>query len=246
MAGAFDKIALGKRFWASSTVPLHQSVDYLRTLASVRQSRYDGRMNAYRCEATSVEGFIQQLAVAYLTHGYWFYVTGVVPEPKDPTTVDRKLIELYGIDRSKWAKARDRRRGVASLQYLRHARFFVLLATHGTHPFFEREANAIRDARRTPIRYAGYSVSFRGGHAHVRMDCRSFLHLKKRLVQAGPHLNDDELISWLNALRLLAFAPVRRQLLQLLAAARRDLTRPRARLDYSLLNLRRRPVRPFE
>jgi hypothetical protein len=26
--------------------------------------------------ATSISGFVQQLAVSYLPHGYWFYVTG--------------------------------------------------------------------------------------------------------------------------------------------------------------------------
>jgi hypothetical protein len=30
----------------------------------------------YRCEAVSVEGFIQQLAVAYVARGYLFYGTG--------------------------------------------------------------------------------------------------------------------------------------------------------------------------
>ena len=53
---------------------------------------------AYRCVATSVPGFVQQLAVAYVAHGYWFYVTGRVPESKDPATVDRKIIRQYGID----------------------------------------------------------------------------------------------------------------------------------------------------
>jgi len=38
----------------------------------------------YRCEATSVTGFIQQLAVGYVRHGYFFYVVGQVPEGKDP------------------------------------------------------------------------------------------------------------------------------------------------------------------
>jgi hypothetical protein len=28
--------------------------------------------------ATSISGFVQQLAVSYLPHGYWFYVTGLV------------------------------------------------------------------------------------------------------------------------------------------------------------------------
>lgn len=32
-------------------------------------------------EAISIEGFVQQLAVKLVANGYWFYVTGVVPEP---------------------------------------------------------------------------------------------------------------------------------------------------------------------
>ena len=36
----------------------------------------------YRCEAASVEGFIQQLAVSYVAKGYWFYVTGRIPHHK--------------------------------------------------------------------------------------------------------------------------------------------------------------------
>ncbi len=101
----------------------------------------------YRCEATSVEGFVQQLAVSYLAHGYWFYVVGQVPEGKDSRKVAEKLVARYQIDLSKWARARRKRVGLASLQYLRFGRFFVLLATHGTHAFFEEEAPSIRDAR---------------------------------------------------------------------------------------------------
>ena len=41
-------------------------------------------MADYRCEASTLEGFIQQLAVAYLSHGYYFYICGTVPEGKDP------------------------------------------------------------------------------------------------------------------------------------------------------------------
>lgn len=38
----------------------------------------------YRCEATSLEGFVQQLASNILPHGYWHNVTGRVPDGKDP------------------------------------------------------------------------------------------------------------------------------------------------------------------
>ncbi len=90
----------------------------------------------YRCEATSVAGFVQQLAVSYVRNGYWFYVTGRIPARKDPRAVDAKLIERYEIGLSKWTKYRRSREGQAKVQYLRYQRFFVLLATHGTQRFF--------------------------------------------------------------------------------------------------------------
>ena len=102
---------------------------------------------AYRCVATSVAGFVQQQAVAYVANGYWFYVTGRVPDHKDPATVDVKIIRQYGIAISKWTRTRRKRAGQANVQYLRYDRFFVILATHGTHPFFAAEAGRLRDIR---------------------------------------------------------------------------------------------------
>jgi len=80
----------------------------------------------YRCEATSVEGFIQQLAVACVANGYWFYVTGTIPHHKDPCAVDRRLIVRYSIDLSKWTRTRRKRAGLGNVQYLRHGRCFVI------------------------------------------------------------------------------------------------------------------------
>jgi hypothetical protein len=118
---------------------------------------------AYRCETASLEGFIQQLAVCYIGRGYHYYASGWIPAGKDPRQVDAKLIRQYGIDLPKWTRARRRRnQGKAGIQYLRHERFFVLLATEGKHSFFEEEC-AIRDVRATPIVYCGYSVGLRGG-----------------------------------------------------------------------------------
>jgi hypothetical protein len=59
--------------------------------------------------------------------------------------VDQKLIDHYGIEISKWTRARRKRSGTASVQYLRFRRFFVLLATHGKHRFFTDEAPNILD-----------------------------------------------------------------------------------------------------
>ena len=119
-------------------------------------------MSGYQCEATSLGGFVQQLAVAYIANGYWFYVTGSIPERKDATAVDRKLIERYGIGLSKWAAARRKRAGGANLQYIRFGRFFVLLSTYGEHPFFRDEAGGIRKVQQVPIKFGGYSIGHRG------------------------------------------------------------------------------------
>lgn len=77
----------------------------------------------YRCEASSVEGFVQQLAVGYVQHGHFFYVTGKVPEGKDVYAVDAKLMERYGLDVSKWTRARAKGKGGSSVQYIRCGRF---------------------------------------------------------------------------------------------------------------------------
>src|SRR5271163_3893846 len=104
----------------------------------------------YRSEVVSVAGFVQQIACCYLRHGYWFYVTGRIPADKDAQTIDNKLIAKYGIDVSEKVRARRKQLGHANLQYLRHDRFFAILATKGNHRFFEEEAESIRDMRRIP------------------------------------------------------------------------------------------------
>ena len=74
---------------------------------------------ACKCVATSVAGFVQQLAVGYIAHGYYFYVSGKIPIDKNPTDTDAKIIGQYGIDVSKWTRCRQRKTGAAGVQYLR-------------------------------------------------------------------------------------------------------------------------------
>lgn len=212
------------------------------------QTWYTGSsMDAYRCEAKSVEGFIQQLAVSYLRHGYWFYVNGWVPEHKDPRIVDAKLISRYGIDISKWARLRRKRLEQANIQYLRHDRYFVLLATHGQHRFFIEESRSIRDARCTPIRYAGYSVSYRANHPHVRIDARQIRVLTAHLLSIAKRTDAQSLIAILWGLPFAPYAPVRRQMFNLVRAINRE----REAAGLALLpaisfRMRRAIVKPFE
>jgi hypothetical protein len=201
----------------------------------------------YRCEATSPEGFVQQLAVSYLGNGYWFYVTGQVPSGKSPESVDRKLIEKYGIDISKWARARRKQAGLANLQYLRYEHFFVLLATHGEHPFFAEEAASVRDARRVPIRFRVYSISHRGGHPHVRIEQEEYKRLKAYFVDLATRRSSSRIEAQLRSLRFEPYAPVRRQLLTIHRAINRE--RKRAGFEpvpNACFRFIRRVMRPFD
>lgn len=180
----------------------------------------------YRCIATSVEGFVRQLAVAYITHGYWFYVAGTIPEGKDPAAVDAKLIECYEIAISKWARCRRKKQGLANMQYLRHERFFVLLATKGRHVFFERERVSLRDIRRVPISFGGYSIGCRKGrdgrwHASVRIAASRYVEMKAALDSVAHRKKPAGLERELAGLPQLPFAPVARQIRDVLIAVNR-------------------------
>ena len=201
----------------------------------------------YRCEATSVAGFVQQLAVSYVGRGYFFYVRGEIPEKKDPRVVDENITGKYGIAIGKKARALRKASGLANIQYLRFERSFLLLATHGKHPFFDNEGSLIRDAREQPIKFGGYAVSFRNGHPHVRIEQRQYLELKAFLADGAVHRKAEWIRATLSGLPFEPYAPVRSQLHCIL----REINRRRGLAGYefipaSCVRVRRRIVRPFE
>lgn len=213
----------------------------------------------YRAVATSEEGFVQQIACCYLRHGYWFYVTGHVPAGKDPLAVDAKLIEKYAIAVSESTRARRKKAELANMQYLRHDRFFVLLATKGRHRFFDEERKQIRDIRKVPLKFAGYSIGYRPGgrtsdghrdpswHAHVKIERRQKLELVAHLGELAKRRAPDSVARAIYQLPIEPYAPIRRQLLLML----REVNLQRQKLGYTaipteILPLRRRIVKPFE
>lgn len=110
--------------------------------------------------------FAHYLRRNFVSRGYFFYVTGRIPDHKDPGRTDAKITAQYGLHLSKWARARRRKHGVASIQYLRFGREFIILATHGKHRFFRDEAHGIRDVRHTPLRVSGQHIHH--GRRHLR------------------------------------------------------------------------------
>ena len=207
----------------------------------------------YQCVATSVAGFVQQLAVAYIAHGYYFYVSGWIPEHKYPVETDAKIIAQYELDVSKWTRSRRRKGGAAGVQYLRYGRFFVILATHGEHLFFAAEGRALRDIRVNPIYFMGYSIGCRkargGGayHASVRLERTTCQELKRRFETVALDLSVEQLARHLERLPYESYAPVREQIRGILRAVNRR--RKAAGLELvprTALWLRRYPVKPFD
>lgn len=208
-------------------------------------------MSTYRYEAKSLPGFIQQLAVAYVAHGYFFYVSGLVPEGKGPEAVDEKLLRKYRVGLSRWARVRRKRAGLSNVHYLRHGRFFVLLATKGEHPFFAEEAKRVKDIRRDSLSFAGYSIGWkmgsdRKGHPSVRIHPKRYLELRDYFLELATRRSVEALALEFGRLPFEPFAPVRSQLLSILRKVNRK--RREAGLEdvpVSALRLRRKVVRPF-
>ena len=213
---------------------------------------------AYRAVTTSVEGFVQQIACCYLRHGYWFYVQGRIPKEKTPEQIDEKLIAKYGIAVSESTRARRKKADRSNLQYIRHESTFVILATKGEHSFYKEEENLIRDIRRVPIRYAGYSISYKPGgrkkdgsnddkwHAHVAIDRQQYLNLKAWFAERALRDSPERLKRAIKLLPIAPYAPVRRQMLLMLKEVNRvRKVGGQERLSVEILPLRRKVVRPF-
>jgi hypothetical protein len=203
------------------------------------------RRTAYRYIAESEASFIRQLAVSYVGSGFWFYVTGRIPDGKDPARTDEKLFQRYGVALSKWARARRKKAGLGNVHYLRHGNFFVLLASHGAHRFFREED--FKDCRRAPIRAFGYAVSFRNGadgkgHPSVRIDRDEYKRAKAYFESIACRRSAAALAGELGAVPFEPYAPVRRQLLNILRAMNRArATKGLELLSHTALRLRSRP-----
>jgi hypothetical protein len=200
-----------------------------------------------------VAGFVQQLVVAYVSKGYYFYVTGVIPAQKDPAKTDRKILDAYDIEVSKWTRARRKKESLANVHYLRYGRFYVIIASHGFHEFFAAEANRLYDIRRRPLFFMGYSIGCRrergGGayHASVRINRDLFQTIKSRYEGAALECTAEQLFSELHTLPYEPYAPVRSQLRGLLRAInRRRRLAGLEQVSEQALRLRRAPVRPFD
>ena len=176
---------------------------------------------------------------------------GELPEKKRPEEVDARIIERYGVDVSRWVRARRKKAGLANVQYIRFRRFFVLLATQGQHEFYKANAGQVRNVKEKPIAFAGYSIGYHRGfdgtwHVSVRIHPERYRDVKARFMDLATKRTVGELTSEFSKLPFEPYAPVIRQLFNLLRAVNR--ARAVAGLEVvpvTALRLKRRIVFPF-
>ncbi|HVT90643.1 MAG TPA: hypothetical protein VHD56_17440 [Tepidisphaeraceae bacterium] len=192
---------------------------------------------------------MQQLACNLISKGYWHYFASTIPANKDPAAIDAKLMERYGANLDKFRRARRKAKGLANIAYLRHGRFFVLIATAGAHEIFDE--HPMRDIRRRPIRHAGYSIGCGRGsdgkyHSSVKIEAEAFKALLAHFRNLAVHRLGESLVSEFRQISFMPYARIRRQLLRLL----REVNEARRTAGFEpvpmlALNLRRRIVKVF-
>ena len=218
----------------------------------------------YRWETTSMTGFVQQLACNYLPHGYWFYVSGRVPEGKSIAATDQKLMQKYQVAMNRGQRARRKKAGHANLHYLRYERDWLIVATHGTHQFFLEEGEAVKDVRKHPIHFAGYSLTVRRGEflkkelgeaiaetdgkyrVRVQIAREQLRVLKPYLIELSTKRSSEWLSRGLWNLPFEPYAPVRKQLLSILRVVNsRRQGVGQSKISPSALRMKRLIVKPF-
>lgn len=202
---------------------------------------------SYRYLTHSIGGFVQQLAVCYVQRGYCFYVIGNIPAKKDLAKIDQKLLDKYEINLSKYQRYRQHQDGLAKIQYLRYQRTFLLLSSHGLHPFFTEEQSVLRDARHSPIHLFGYAITYQNNHALVSLNEKTYRNLKAHFMRLAVHRKVETLEEQFDRLRFELYVPVKRQIFSILQEVNEK--RQAAGFDpvpYSALRRKRRIYRPFE
>lgn len=138
------------------------------------------------------------------------------------------------------------------MHYLRYRRFFVLLATHGRHRFFEEHEKNICDIRRTALRVRGYSIRYtfsateKRWKVFVRLDKATYRSLRAHLLDLATrpsYRETSRLVQEFLSLPFQGYGPVRGQVFAIIKAANRR----RRRAGYGQLPTdlvpRMRPVR---
>jgi len=118
--------------------------------------------------------------------------------------------------------------------------------TIGQYVRIERRRTSSSDAKRKGIRYGGYLVSFRNGHAQVRMDDDTYRELKAYYADLACRRKAEQLITEFYNAPFEPYSPVKRQMFNILREVnRKRKTAGFSQIPSSAIWLKRKIVTPF-
>jgi hypothetical protein len=170
--------------------------------------------------ANSTGELIRQLITDCIPNSYYFFLNGYTPEDEEPTETDSIILNM--IEAAKWRMGS--RKDQAQVQYLRHHRTYLLLATAGVHPIINDNAHLVRDIRKTPLGFNGYSIScqrVRGGSGYrgsVQVGVQYFGVFREKFLAMSVRSSAVEMTDAFLALNFEPYPPVHEQLGALLKA----------------------------
>ena len=175
------------------------------------------KLYRYHAEATSVAGFLQVLTANYLPAGCVLFTHGLLKPHMNASAIDADIIARYDIAISKSARYWRKRQGTSAVHLLRYRLFYLILASEGRHSFFEREVN-IKNARKHPIQFGDYYITFTNGHSSVRLSPQTEENLKDHFLGLACFRSAAAIAREFHALPYLAYLPVVSQELKILGA----------------------------
>jgi hypothetical protein len=214
----------------------------------------------------SIDGMVAIL-VNLISKGYRYYFTGTVEDERNWFVRDCRMLEYYEADLPKWTRERRRRRGLANFRYLRFESWFIVLSTEGkAERFWQEDRKRVRDVRNTPIRFKGYSISYRHGgwkdrklwadprvrerdmkwHVRVQLDAETYEGLKAYFLNIATSRQADFVAREFMELSYQPYRPIREQVLATLRAVNRQ--RQLAgyqRIPFSVVRYTRRITKVF-
>ncbi|MBE9108276.1 hypothetical protein IQ273_02415 [Nodosilinea sp. LEGE 07298] len=130
-------------------------------------------------ETRTLGDFLRRIAIDYVRHGWFRYAVRTIPQGKDMLAIDAKMKATYEVTSCRTTRMRRRKKGIASVQYLRFSHTFVLLATDGHQDALDRITT--RDIRESPLHFGGYSVGLARGTVVVEVERRVWQEARTRI-----------------------------------------------------------------
>lgn len=166
-------------------------------------------------EARTLGDFLRRIAIDYVRHGWFRYAVRTIPPEKDTLAIDAKMKATYGVTSCRTTRMRCRKKGIASVQYLRFGHTFVLLATEGYQDSLDRITT--RDIRESPLHFGGYSVGLARGTVVVEVE-RKVWQVTEAQLHNLSLIGKEPLEKALSSLPFYRFPGVVRQKLKLFQA----------------------------